>query len=164
MPKRARELTAIEVRKLTKPGFHAVGGVAGLYLSINDAEGKSWILRTMVGSKRRDIGLGGFPDVSIAAAREKARDVKQGIIQGIDPVEERKAKRAALINEQRQGMTFAEAVGKYRASTKLDEISNVKHCKQWASTLHEYAVPSLGRKRLQDLKVADIKAVLDPIW
>lgn len=164
MPKRAKELTAIEVRKLAKPGFHAVGGVAGLYLRINEAAGKSWILRAMVGAKRRDIGLGGFPDVSIAAARDKARDVKQSIVQGIDPIEQRKAARSALIDEQRQGMTFEEAVGRYLDSEKLDEFRNEKHRKQWGSTLYNYAVPLLGSMRLQDITVADIKAVLDPIW
>ncbi len=133
-------------------------------MRINDADGKSWILRAVVGTKRRDIGLGGYPDVSISIARDKARELKQEIARGIDPVEARKATRAALVAEQMKGLTFAEAVERYLSSEKLDEFRNEKHRKQWSSTLRSYAVPSLGTKRLQDITVADIKMVLDPIW
>ncbi len=71
MPKRAKELSAIEVKRLTrKPGLHAVGGVAGLGLDVSDTGAACWILRTQVGSKRRYIGLGALPEVSLAGARE----------------------------------------------------------------------------------------------
>ena len=70
MPKRAKELSAIEVKRMNQSGFHAVGGVSGLPLRINDGEGKSWILRKLVKGKRRDIGLGGFPDVPLVDARK----------------------------------------------------------------------------------------------
>ena len=59
MAKLARELTALDVSRLNTPGHHAVGGVAGLYLYVNDACARSWVLRVMVGDKRRHIGLGG---------------------------------------------------------------------------------------------------------
>lgn len=164
MPRRAKELSASEVRRLSTPGFHAVGGVSGLYLRINDADGKSWVLRTMISAKRRDIGLGGFPDVSIASAREAARSLKLRIAEGIDPVEERKARKAAVIAAQKQGKTFAEAVEDFLASNKLDGLRNEKHRNQWGSTLHTYAVPKLGEMRVADITVQDVKAVLDPIW
>lgn len=102
MPKLAREMSSIEVRKLAAPGVHFVGGVSGLALRINDGSGRSWILRTTIGAKRRDIGLGGFPDVSLAAARETAREMKRRIAEGFDPAAERQAARAALIVEQRK--------------------------------------------------------------
>ena len=75
MPKKAKELTALAVKKLTKPGLHAVGGVAGLLLQVTTTGARSWILRAMVGTKRRDIGLGGYPDVTLAFARDKAREM-----------------------------------------------------------------------------------------
>lgn len=101
MPKKARELSAKEVRDLKHPGrgrnaVFPVGGVAGLLLQITPTGARSWLLRTIVGDRRRDIGLGGFPDVTLAQARERAREAKDAIRRGIDPVEERKAARAAL--------------------------------------------------------------------
>lgn len=96
MPKIAAELTALDIRRFEPPqgkgkALHAVGGVAGLYLQISQGGGKSWILRTVVGKSRRDIGLGGFPSVSLSQAREKAREARDKIERGIDPVVARKA-------------------------------------------------------------------------
>jgi integrase len=164
MPKVARELSAIEVKRLAGKGFHLVGGVSGLGLKVNDNDGRSWILRTTVGAKRRDIGLGGYPDVSIASARDKAREIKTLIEQGIDPIKARRAARANLISSQEKGATFGEVVERYLASGKLDELSNAKHRAQWATTLREYAVPSLGNYELKDISVLEVKAALDPIW
>ena len=79
MPKKAKELSAVQVRRLTKPGLHAVGGVAGLHLQVKDSGACSWILRAQIGSRRRDIGLGGFPDITLAGARDKAREAREQI-------------------------------------------------------------------------------------
>ncbi|WP_263568448.1 tyrosine-type recombinase/integrase [Paracoccus sp. DMF] len=157
-------MSAIEVKRLVEPGFHAVGGVPGLHLRINDGEGRSWILRSTVNGKRRDIGLGGFPDVSLALAREAARGTREQIRSGVDPVEERKEARRQLVREQKNGITMAETIEQYLTSGKLDALSNVKHQAQWRSTLETYAVPLIGEKRLVDIDVSDIKEVLDPIW
>ena len=58
MPKRAKELSALEVKRLTAPGWHAVGTVAGLGLKVSPTGTRAWVLRVMVGAKRREIGLG----------------------------------------------------------------------------------------------------------
>lgn len=108
MPKIARELSALEVKNLSHPGtgrnlIYPVGGVAGLYLQLTPSGGRSWLLRIMVGEKRREIGLGGYPDVTLSQARERAREAKGQVRGGIDPVEQRKANRSALIAAQRGG-------------------------------------------------------------
>ncbi len=96
MARKAKELGALEVSRLNSPGLHAVGGVAGLALQVTDRGARSWILRAMVGGKRRDMGLGGYPDVTLAGAKESARAARAKIKDGIDPVEDAKAKRSAL--------------------------------------------------------------------
>ncbi|MEL7284559.1 MAG: Arm DNA-binding domain-containing protein [Pseudomonadota bacterium] len=77
MPRVAPELTAQEVRRLSHPGgqrnaLFAVGGVPGLHIQVTPKGGRSWVLRAKVGKLRRDIGLGGFPAVTLSQAREKA--------------------------------------------------------------------------------------------
>ena len=168
MPKLAKELSAIEVRQLVHPGTGRnvcvpVGGVSGLYLQITPTNGRSWLLRTTVGQKRRELGLGGYPDVTLSQARERAREAKEQVRAGKDPIEKRKAARAALIASQRRGLLFADAVETY-LSAKLDAFKNDKHRAQWRSTLETYALPELGKMLVQDIAVQDVLRVLEPIW
>ena len=168
MPKVARELSAVEVRRLTHPGgrgnaLFAVGGVPGLHLQVTPSKARSWILRMTVGARRRDIGLGPYPSVTLAMARDKAREAREKVTSGIDPVEERKAAKAALIAAQRRGLTFKMAVDACLA-TKLDEFKNEKHRQQWRSTLETYAVPELGMMLVDEITAGDVLRVLAPIW
>ncbi len=73
MPKQTKELSAIEVKRLTDPGRHPVGTVPGLYLWVRDTGTKNWLLRTMVNGKRSDIGLGGYPVDSSAKLSQCSR-------------------------------------------------------------------------------------------
>ncbi len=168
MPRIAEELTALDVKRLAHPGgannaLFAVGGVPGLHMQITPMGGRTWILRVKVGIKRRDIGLGGFPAVTLSQARDKARDARAKIEQGIDPVEVRKAAKAALIASQRRGLTFAQAVERYLAA-KMEAHKNAKHRQQWANTLATYATPELGALLVQDIQTQDILRALQPIW
>lgn len=168
MPKIAEELTALDVKRLAHPGgnrnvLFPVGGVTGLYLQVTPKNGRSWVLRVMVGKLRRDIGLGGFPAVTLSQARDKAREARDKIERGIDPVEERKAIKAALVAAQRRGLTFADAVDKALAA-KLDAFKNPKHRQQWENTLATYATPDLGKMLVQDITTQDVLRVLQPIW
>ena len=162
IPKRAKELSPAEVRRLGT-GLHAVGGVAGLALQVSDAGGRSWILRVRVGEKRREIGLGGYPEVSLGRARERAATAKDAIRRGVDPVEERKAAKAALSAAQRQGVTFAKAFEGY-AATKLPELSTERYRDQWRAVMENHALPELGNMLVRDITRADVLRVLMPIW
>ena len=162
MPKRAKELSAVEVRRLGS-GVHNVGGVAGLLLQVTDRGAQSWLLRVRVGDRRREIGLGAFPEVSLAKAREKAAEAKEAIRCGIDPVEARKAARSALMVSQRQGLTFTEAFEKY-AAKKLPELATERYRDQWRATVEKYAFPELGNMLVQDISRDDILRILHPIW
>lgn len=163
MPKKARELSAVEVKRLTKPGLHAVGGVAGLMLQVAATGARSWIFRTTVGGRRREIGLGGFPDVTLAGARDKARDTKEAIQQGRDPVEERKAARIELIRARARSITFREAAEQCHA-VKAHEFRNPKHAAQWLKTLENHAFPVLGDLPVADIETDEVLAALNKIW
>lgn len=168
MPKLAKELSALEVKRLEHDGDKhnkvvSVGGVQGLMLQITPNGSKSWILRTPVGGKRRHIGLGSYPTVTLAQARERARAELDKVWQGVDPVEERKALRSRLQVEQKRGLTFEKAVERFLES-KLTEFDNNKHCDQWRSTLRTYANPGLGKMLVGDIGVQEVLCVLEPIW
>ena len=131
MPVKAKELSAKAIRDLRHPGYgknhlFPVGGVSGLGLQITPSGARSWILRTMVRGKRRWIGLGPYPEVSLADARTDAKQYKRNVRAGLDTsVEE---------------ISFEEAMQRYLA-TKLREFRNEKHRAQWSSTLERYAPP-----------------------
>lgn len=163
MPKMAQEMSAVEVRRLSKPGFHAVGGVPGLLLQVTDSGSKSWVLRTMVGDRRRGFGLGGFPEISLSVARDKARELREKIRQGIDPIAEKKAARAALIAAQSKAKTFEEIAADVIAK-KQRESRNAKHAQQWANTLQQYAFPSLGSLPVSEIQMGHVVESLKPIW
>jgi integrase len=168
MPKIAAELGPLDVKRLAHPGGSGnamvpVGGVAGLYLQLTPKGGRSWILRMLVGGKRRDIGLGGFPTVTLSQARDKAREARDKVERGIDPVEERKVAKARLIEARRKGMLFSEAVDKALAA-KLGAFRNEKHRAQWRSTLERYAIPEIGALPVNEIDTAAVLRCLQPIW
>ena len=163
MAKLARELTALEVSRLDVSGHHAVGGVAGLYLYVNDARARSWVLRVMVGLKRRHIGLGGYPTVTLAQAKETARQLRDEVSKGNDPMQQRKEKASKLRAQQASAITFEKAAEGF-LDTHGDSWKNSKHRAQWASTLSTYVYPSIGKLLVRDIDVEHVLAVLTPIW
>lgn len=163
MPKKAKPLSAVEVRRLSEPGLHAVGEVAGLHLQIAKGGSKSWILRIRIGSKRRDMGLGGFPDVSLSQARAVAREMRVKVSEGIDAVEERKSAKRARIDAQAKCITFEQAA-KVKHQSIASESKNKRHRDDWLSTLRRHAFPILGGMDVAAIETAHVLAVLRPIW
>ncbi len=163
MPKIAKEKSTLEIKRLTKPGLHAVGSVSGLQILISKLGYRSWVLRVLIGKKRRDIGLGGYPDTTLAQARVRAREMKDKIRRGIDPIAEKKATRTALIALQARQITF-EAAAKECHKAKSPEFRNPKHRAQWISTLETYAFPIIGKLPVNDVELPHVLQVLTPIW
>lgn len=157
MPKLAKALTAMEVKRLTAQGLHAVGTVAGLRLLVKPTGARSWVLRTMIGARRAELGLGGYPTVSLAQAIEYAREARDSIRDGTDPAAERRAKRVTV------EWTFKKTALAYIAAHKAG-WKNAKHGAQWESTLETYAYPMFGQKHVRDVTKADVLAAIEPIW
>lgn len=163
MARKASELGALAVSRLTTPGLYAVGGVSGLYLQVLPSGGRSWVLRAMIGGRRRDMGLGGFPGVTLAGAREAARKAREKIDSGVDPIEDRKARKSALRAETAKVITFEDAAKAYIAAHE-DSWRNAKHRQQWENTLATYAFPKLGKLSVKDIEGVHVMSVLEPIW
>lgn len=160
MPKQAKELGPLAVRRLVKPGRHMVGGVAGLALLVDAPESRRWVLRTMIAGRRRDVGLGAFPGVTLAEARAKAAQLREEIRKGVDPVEEARAKRAALAAERAKALTFEQCAAAYVAAHRPG-WKNAKHAQQWDNTLAQWAYPKLGKLLVRDVELAHVLAVLE---
>ncbi len=172
MPKKAKELGPLEVRALTKsPGMHAVGGVAGLHLvvskvpedAVDRVPAASWVLRVMIGGKRHDLGLGGFPDVPLADARRKAREDREAIAKGRNPGEERRKAKAALLADAGKLLTFKQAAEDYLAAHEKG-WRNPKHRAAWSHTLEAFAYPVLGKLACADIDTPHVLSVLRPLW
>ena len=151
----AKKLTAVAVRTINKPGKYHDGSGMGLYLRVEANGSRFWVQRVTIRGRRREIGLGSPPVVSLSDARDAAFENKQMIRAGGDPLE---AKRRAL-----DSLTFAGAVDKY-LSVKLLEFRNDKHQKQWRSTLATYAVPVIGWIPVAEIQMRDVLRVVEPIW
>ena len=165
MPRIAKPLTALEVRRLDTPGLHAIGTVPGLCLRVArpPSSTRAWILRTVVGERRRDLGLGGYPPVTLAQAIEAARQQRQAVGQGKDPVTERRATKSALRASQQRQITFAKAAEAYIAAQEAGWRS-AKHAWQWNSSLELYAFPKIGQLDVGDIGMSHVLEVLEPIW
>ena len=103
MPKIANPLNDLQVRRITRVGWHAVGGVAGLLLQVREPAQKgaqiprSWILRVKVGNDRQPIGLGSYPQVSLAEAREQAKKLVVEAKLGVNLKDKKRTERSALL-------------------------------------------------------------------
>lgn len=158
MPKIAKPLSPLEVRRLTTPGLHAVGGVAGLCLRVKRGSGaRSWVLRTVVAGRRCEIGLGPYPAFGVADAREMARELLREIRKGVDPVRERLARR------KRSEWTFSKVAQAY-IDLHGPQWRSDKHRAQWISTLATYAYPVFGDKHVADITKADVLSAVEPLW
>ena len=167
MPRIIKPMSALSVSRLKSVGWHAVGGVSGLALQIRNSQNKipgsplsrSWVLRTHIGSKRVPLGLGSYPQVSLADARDEAIRMLDLIRQGIDPRVQRKELKSALIASFAKNKTFKECAEAYM-NAHAGEYTSDKHRKQWGSTLTTYAYPIIGNLLVNDISMRNILDVL----
>lgn len=163
MGNKAIELKPLAIKSISRRGATFVGGVPGLALIVHASGSRSWVLRYKIGGIRRDMGLGSFDDVSLASARETARTARAKIVTGIDPIQQRKAARSALIADMATALTFSECATKYIEAHESG-WRNPKHAQQWRNTIETYANPVIGQMLVRDVEVPHVMKVLEPIW
>ncbi len=134
-----------------------------MLFQITPKGGKSWLLRTWVGGKRREFGLGSYPEISLGEARTRAREAKDMIRRGEDPSVARKAAKRAMYQQSLLWKTFAQAVDEY-TPIKQAELAENRYRNQWSESIHKHALPMLGSKLVNEISIDDILAVLKPIW
>jgi hypothetical protein len=162
MPRKAKELSALEVGRLSEPGLHFVGGVVGLAMQVQASGARSWVLRLSIAGKRREMGLGGFPDVTLADARRRAREEREKADKGVDPIVERKAAASKLRAEAAKAYTFKESALAYIEAHE-SSWRNAKHAEQWRNTLAT-TYPTIGALQVRDVALPHVLAILQPIW
>ena len=99
-------MSARQAATINRPGFHAAGDPAGLLLQVTAGGGRSWLYRYQVAGRRRSMGLGSFEDVGLAEARELARAARKRLLDGVDPIEARRAERAGMAVANAKAISF----------------------------------------------------------
>ena len=147
----AGKLFAAFVRTVTEPGKHGDG--RGLMLLVHPSGRKQFVQRVSIHSKRRDLGLGAFPEVRLTDARDRADENRLIARKGLDPTV-----------EPARTPTFAEAAEEVIKLHSPSWTERGKSASQWSSSLETYAIPSLGQKSVDAITTADVMAALAPIW
>jgi integrase len=158
---RTGKLSAVEIAKAKGPAVLHDGG--GLYLRVKGTGAKSWVFRFQLDGKRRDMGLGPFPDISLAEARGKATERRKLRHDGIDPLDARAAQRRAQRVSDAKGRTFRECAVEFIEKNRAG-WRNAKHRQQWENTLATYVYPTLGELPVSAIDAGLVVQVLDPIW
>jgi integrase len=135
-------------------GFHSDG--SNLYLRVSGANARAWVFRYMSGGKIRQLGLGRTVERSLGEVRELADKMRRALANGEDPA-------VILTRRDPASMTFR-LYAEELIEAKVQYFRNNKHAAQWPSTLKQYAYPIIGDKRVGAISLADIEAVLRPIW
>ena len=161
MARRIDRLTDRTIKAKKEKGYYADGD--GLYLQVSTTGAKSWIFRFKSKGKARDMGLGGFPSVSLSEARQKAKDARKHRDEGNDPIAARAAAEAQKRLAEARGTTFRECAEQLIASNE-NGWKNAKHRQQWRNTLATYAYPVLGDVPVADVTTDLVLKVIEPIW
>lgn len=164
MARQVDRLTAIGVTRMKKPGYHADG--AGLYLQVSLSGTKSWVFRYKLAKRPREMGLGSIHAFTLAQARARAKEARELLADGIDPIEQRSTvsrASAAATRKAANVLTFGKAADDYIAAHE-GSWKNAKHAYQWRQTIDSYAKPIIGDVPVSEVDTDLVLKVLRPIW
>lgn len=160
MAKTIEKLNPQQVKNLSEPGSYEDG--QGLRLVVAVSGSKSWVLRYQVQGKRREMGLGGYPGLSLAGARQAAADQRKLIATGIDPMAARDAEREARRQELARRINFETLTADYIAAHGAGWSAQWRQ--GWRSKMERYVFPTLGKLAAADIHTEHVLKVLQPIW
>ena len=147
-----RKITAAEVKSTTKPGMHRADDT--LYLCVKPSGRRSWIQRVVVNGRRHSLGLGPYPVVTLAEARDLALDNRKMIQKGINPLADRRRSKMP---------TFRVATERTHKSFK-ESWKNEQHSRSWMQVVQKHAFPILADLPVDQITQQDVLNVLEPIW
>jgi integrase len=156
-----RPLTVKEVVAITRPGTWRVS--RNLYVQVGDTGTKSWLFRYMRDGRSHGMGLGSLELVTLAEARDKALLCRKMLLDGIDPLEERRSRRTQALLTTTSRITFRTCAERYIEAHALG-WKNGKHRQQWRNTLETYAYPVIGDLPVTDVDTGLVLEVIQPIW
>jgi integrase len=162
MPRPVHKLSQIQLSRAMKRQCTLNDG-GGLYFVSRPPNGASWMFRFSRHGKDRWMGLGQYPTVGLADARNRATDARRLLIDDIDPIENRRQQRTQTRLELARRMTFAQCAVEYITSHKM-AWRNSKHRAQWDATLKTYAHPLIGSLPVAAVDTSLVMKVLQPIW
>jgi integrase len=159
--RKSNQLTALKVSKIVTPGRYGDGH--GLWLQVTPGGSKSWLFRFQRDGQARHMGLGPVHTVSLAEARERAREARQTLLAGLDPITAHRARLAAVAADEAHGMTFQVAAEAYMTAHRAS-WKNKAHAAQWPASLKSDVFPIFGSVAVSVIDTALVMKVLEPIW
>jgi integrase len=161
MARTINRISATKLAALKVPGLHSDGG--NLYFRVAPGGSRGWIFRYGLHGRTRDMGMGPYPEIDLKTARKRAFEYRQFLADGVDPIAERDAKRAAVRVEDAKTITFDDCVGRYIAA-HADGWRSAKHRQQWSATVATYASPVFGKLPVAAIDTGLVVRALEAIW
>ena len=147
-------LNGTKVRTTKTPGTHEDGG--GLRLVVSDSGTKRWVVRISIRGRRRELGAGGYPSVSLESARKRATEIRTAAGDGRDITQEHRLTRHC-------GQTFRQCFETLYV-IKCRNLSNKKARLQWRTTMATYVFPLVGDCLVGEVTSGHVLEILEPIW
>jgi integrase len=161
MVRSLHRLTATKIGGRLDSGYYGDGGC--LYFRVAPAGSRSWVFRYALNGRTRDMGLGAYPTLTLAMARDRALEMRRLVADGIDPIDRRRAILADGRVENATTLTFAAAALKYIAAHEAG-WRNAKHRTQWANSIRDHVSPIIGSLAVKSIDTGLMLQVLEPIW
>jgi integrase len=161
MPRPLNRLTALKVKRAKGPGMYADGG--SLYLRIAEGGSRQWIFRYVANGRMRDMGIGPVHTLTLQEARERAIEARKLRLDGIDPIDHKRAQRASGVAAAAKQMTFKQCAEGFIKDNEA-EWTNPKHRLEWRVTLGKYVFPKLGSLPVEAIDTPLVLSVIKPLW